>query len=82
MIRYCNVSLVGCFDDLILLIKGHEIIYIDVLPSFYHNITCSLVRVTSLALVFGYSCLFGVRLNFLEDYLLAYGVIYHWKVYN
>jgi hypothetical protein len=43
MIRYCNVSLVSCFDDLILLIKGHEIIYIeDVLPSFYHNTTCSL----------------------------------------
>jgi hypothetical protein len=53
--RYCNVSLVGCFDDLILLIKGHEIIYIeDVLPSFYHNITCSLVRVTLFALVLGF----------------------------
>jgi hypothetical protein len=56
--RYCNVSLVDCFDDLILLIKGHEIIYIeDVLPSFDHNTTCSLLERYLLALVLVYSSL-------------------------
>jgi hypothetical protein len=45
-------ALSAVLNDLILLIEGHEIIYIeDVLPSFYHNTTCSLVRVTFLALV-------------------------------
>jgi hypothetical protein len=58
MIRYCNVILVDCFDDLILLIKGHEIIYIeDVLPSFYHNTNLLSWRDIFLALVLVYSSL-------------------------